>query len=148
MGFSCLRLMPLVHFSYWRQKSQLLCHSFHKYSFQFSSVTSTFEKKNGINLWGYSEPVQTWKNTFHPFRKEIQYLYNDQEKSQLGLDPDFTGILKGNRDKNADLISFPSLHQRPLEKPDGLDVSDQSKEHPQHLCEKCKVLGYYCRRVQ
>ncbi|XP_034049963.1 zinc finger CCHC domain-containing protein 24-like [Thalassophryne amazonica] len=38
--------------------------------------------------------------------------------------------------------------QRPLEKPDGLDVSDQSKEHPQHLCEKCKVLGYYCRRVQ
>ncbi|XP_074649209.1 zinc finger CCHC domain-containing protein 24-like [Tubulanus polymorphus] len=38
--------------------------------------------------------------------------------------------------------------QRPLEKPDGLDVSDQSKEHPQHLCEKCKMLGYYCRRVQ
>lgn len=38
--------------------------------------------------------------------------------------------------------------QRPLEKPDGLDVSDQSKEHPQHLCEKCKVLGYYCRHVQ
>ncbi|XP_030256417.1 zinc finger CCHC domain-containing protein 24-like isoform X2 [Sparus aurata] len=38
--------------------------------------------------------------------------------------------------------------QRPLEKPDGLDVSDQSKEHPQHLCEKCKVLGYYCRREQ
>ncbi|XP_037052455.1 zinc finger CCHC domain-containing protein 24-like isoform X2 [Bradysia coprophila] len=38
--------------------------------------------------------------------------------------------------------------QRPLEKPDGLDVSDQSKVHPQHLCEKCKDLGYYCRRVQ
>ncbi|CAG9767373.1 unnamed protein product [Ceutorhynchus assimilis] len=38
--------------------------------------------------------------------------------------------------------------QRPLEKPDGLDVSDQSKVHPQHLCEKCKELGYYCRRVQ
>ncbi|XP_044004391.1 zinc finger CCHC domain-containing protein 24-like isoform X2 [Aphidius gifuensis] len=38
--------------------------------------------------------------------------------------------------------------QRPLEKPDGLDVSDQSKIHPQHLCEKCKTLGYYCRRVQ
>ncbi|KAH8033975.1 hypothetical protein HPB51_018486 [Rhipicephalus microplus] len=37
--------------------------------------------------------------------------------------------------------------KRPLEKPDGLDVSDQSKEHPQHLCEKCKSLGYYCRRV-
>lgn len=36
--------------------------------------------------------------------------------------------------------------QRPLEKPDGLDVSDQSKVHPQHLCEKCKVLGFYCRR--
>ncbi|XP_049950797.1 zinc finger CCHC domain-containing protein 24-like [Schistocerca serialis cubense] len=38
--------------------------------------------------------------------------------------------------------------QRPLEKPDGLDVSDQSKVHPQHLCEKCQTLGYYCRRVQ
>ncbi|XP_032687437.1 zinc finger CCHC domain-containing protein 24-like isoform X1 [Odontomachus brunneus] len=38
--------------------------------------------------------------------------------------------------------------QRPLEKPDGLDVSDQSKVHPQHLCEKCKTLGYYCRRDQ
>lgn len=35
--------------------------------------------------------------------------------------------------------------QRPLDKPDGLDVSDQSKIHPQHLCEKCKQLGYYCR---
>ncbi|XP_028408529.1 zinc finger CCHC domain-containing protein 24-like [Dendronephthya gigantea] len=38
--------------------------------------------------------------------------------------------------------------QRPLDKPDGLDVSDQAKEHPQHLCEKCKALGYYCRRAQ
>ncbi|XP_052815180.1 zinc finger CCHC domain-containing protein 24-like [Mya arenaria] len=37
--------------------------------------------------------------------------------------------------------------QRPLEKPDGLDVSDQSKVHPQHLCGKCKMLGYYCRRM-
>ncbi|KAK3091561.1 hypothetical protein FSP39_020820 [Pinctada imbricata] len=37
--------------------------------------------------------------------------------------------------------------QRPLDKPDGLDVSDQSKVHPQHLCEKCKSLGYYCRRT-
>lgn len=36
--------------------------------------------------------------------------------------------------------------QRPLEQPDGLDVSDQSKVHPQHLCQKCKTLGYYCRR--
>ncbi|XP_022185066.2 zinc finger CCHC domain-containing protein 24 isoform X1 [Nilaparvata lugens] len=36
--------------------------------------------------------------------------------------------------------------QRPLEKPDGLDVSDQSKVHPQHLCEKCRSLGFYCRR--
>ncbi|CAK9296861.1 unnamed protein product [Gordionus sp. m RMFG-2023] len=36
--------------------------------------------------------------------------------------------------------------QRPLEKPDGLDVSDQSKEHPQSLCEKCRILGYYCRK--
>ncbi|XP_014673499.1 PREDICTED: uncharacterized protein LOC106813789 [Priapulus caudatus] len=34
--------------------------------------------------------------------------------------------------------------QRPLEKPDGLDVSDPIKKHPQHLCEKCKSLGYSC----
>ncbi|KAK0080770.1 hypothetical protein PV325_013342 [Microctonus aethiopoides] len=38
--------------------------------------------------------------------------------------------------------------QRPVDKPDGLDVSDQSKVHPQNLCEKCKRLGYYCRRDQ
>ncbi|XP_043280721.1 zinc finger CCHC domain-containing protein 24-like isoform X2 [Venturia canescens] len=44
--------------------------------------------------------------------------------------------------------SSSSIRYRPLEKPDGLDVSDQSKVHPQHLCEKCKTLGYYCRRVQ
>ncbi|KAK2726374.1 uncharacterized protein LOC136032395 [Artemia franciscana] len=36
--------------------------------------------------------------------------------------------------------------QRPLEKPDGLDVSDPSKAHPQHLCEKCRALGHNCRR--
>nr|XP_027195749.1 uncharacterized protein LOC113790301 [Dermatophagoides pteronyssinus] len=36
--------------------------------------------------------------------------------------------------------------QRPLDKPDGLDVSDQSKEHPQHLCQKCTQLGHYCRQ--
>lgn len=37
--------------------------------------------------------------------------------------------------------------QRSLEKPEGLDVSDQSKVHPQHLCQKCQSLGYYCRRL-
>ncbi|KAK7918775.1 hypothetical protein WMY93_010059 [Mugilogobius chulae] len=35
--------------------------------------------------------------------------------------------------------------QRPLNKPDGLDKSDPHKSHPQHLCEKCKRLGRYCR---
>ncbi|GBP56307.1 Zinc finger CCHC domain-containing protein 24 [Eumeta japonica] len=35
---------------------------------------------------------------------------------------------------------------RPIEKPDGLDVSDQSKIHPQQLCQKCRTLGFYCRR--
>jgi len=44
------------------------------------------------------------------------------------------------------LMVYPHK-QRPLDRPDGLDVSDQSKEHPQHLCEKCKLLGYYCRQV-
>ncbi|XP_076271268.1 zinc finger CCHC domain-containing protein 24-like [Rhynchophorus ferrugineus] len=46
------------------------------------------------------------------------------------------------------LINVYPHKQRPLEKPDGLDVSDQSKEHPQHLCQMCKELGYCCRRVQ
>ncbi|XP_052467962.1 zinc finger CCHC domain-containing protein 24-like [Carassius gibelio] len=45
-------------------------------------------------------------------------------------------------------INIYPYKQSPLEKPDGLDVSDPRKEHPQHLCEKCMVLGYYCRRVQ
>ncbi|XP_057215182.1 zinc finger CCHC domain-containing protein 24-like [Triplophysa rosa] len=45
-------------------------------------------------------------------------------------------------------INVYPYKQCPLEKPDGLDVSDQSKEHPQNLCEKCKMLGYYCRRGQ
>lgn len=45
-------------------------------------------------------------------------------------------------------LHFTTYFQRPLEKPDGLDVSDQSKVHPQHLCQKCKTLGYYCRRDQ
>jgi hypothetical protein len=40
-----------------------------------------------------------------------------------------------------------SFLQRSLEKPEGLDVSDQSKVHPQHLCEKCQSLGFYCRRL-
>ncbi|ELT96201.1 hypothetical protein CAPTEDRAFT_101542, partial [Capitella teleta] len=35
--------------------------------------------------------------------------------------------------------------QTPLQKPDGLDVSDENIPHPQHLCEKCKKLGSYCR---
>ncbi|PIK37554.1 hypothetical protein BSL78_25624 [Apostichopus japonicus] len=34
--------------------------------------------------------------------------------------------------------------QRPLNKPDGLDVSDENKPHPQHLCEKCKAMGRRC----
>ncbi|XP_071946974.1 ZAR1-like protein [Antedon mediterranea] len=36
--------------------------------------------------------------------------------------------------------------QTPLKKPDGLDKSDLNKRHPQELCQKCKELGYYCRR--
>ncbi|KAH7977647.1 hypothetical protein HPB49_003120 [Dermacentor silvarum] len=69
-------------------------------------------------------------------------------------------VVNGNSDKREEALASPfseavsearadfeGQRERPLEKPDGLDVSDQSKEHPQHLCEKCKSLGYYCRRV-
>lgn len=51
----------------------------------------------------------------------------------------------GQECKKCNINVYPHK-QRPLEKPDGLDVSDQSKVHPQNLCEKCKMLGYYCRR--
>lgn len=37
--------------------------------------------------------------------------------------------------------------QRPLEKNVDFDVGEKSKVHPQHLCEKCKQLGFYCRRI-
>jgi len=35
------------------------------------------------------------------------------------------------------------LTQRPLQKKKD---EDSSNGHPQHLCEKCKVQGFYCRR--
>lgn len=50
----------------------------------------------------------------------------------------------GQECKKCRINVFPHK-QRPLEQPDHLDVSDQSKVHPQHLCEKCKLLGEYCR---
>ncbi|KAG8178252.1 hypothetical protein JTE90_000353 [Oedothorax gibbosus] len=43
------------------------------------------------------------------------------------------------------LINVKPHKQTPLEAPDGLDVSDDKKEHRQDLCEKCKILGYSCR---
>lgn len=52
----------------------------------------------------------------------------------------------GQECKKCQITVYPHK-QRPLEKPDGLDVSDQSKEHPQELCEKCRTLGFYCRRI-
>jgi hypothetical protein len=37
--------------------------------------------------------------------------------------------------------------QRPLERPTEMEGKiDVRKPHPQHLCGKCKELGYYCRR--
>jgi len=37
--------------------------------------------------------------------------------------------------------------QRPLQKKkDEEQASEQANSHPQHLCEKCKVQGFYCRR--
>lgn len=36
--------------------------------------------------------------------------------------------------------------QTPLEKADSdSERIDHTKHHPQHLCQKCKELGYYCR---
>eukprot|EP00956_Cyclotella_meneghiniana_P020832 scaffold37218_cov52-Cyclotella_meneghiniana.AAC.6 len=34
--------------------------------------------------------------------------------------------------------------QKQLEKNQNSHI-DKTKEHPQHLCGKCKQLGYYCR---
>jgi len=53
----------------------------------------------------------------------------------------------GQECKKCRINVFPHK-QRPLEQPDGLNVSDQSKEHPQHLCQKCVQLGHYCRKSQ
>ncbi|CAG0898292.1 unnamed protein product [Cyprideis torosa] len=53
---------------------------------------------------------------------------------------------KGQECIKCRIIVYPHK-QRPLDKPDGLDVSDQSKVHPQDLCEKCRELGYYCRQL-
>lgn len=44
------------------------------------------------------------------------------------------------------LVELNCFLQRKLEEIDGLNVRDNRKEHPQHLCEKCKQLGFYCRR--
>lgn len=45
------------------------------------------------------------------------------------------------------VIFFSSFSQRPLDKLDRnlVDKSDPIKKHPQHLCEMCQDLGYYCR---
>ncbi|WIA17236.1 hypothetical protein OEZ85_014110 [Tetradesmus obliquus] len=43
-------------------------------------------------------------------------------------------------------INVYPYKQRPLEKSkDDSSKIDQTKHHPQHLCEKCKWLGHYCR---
>jgi len=52
----------------------------------------------------------------------------------------------GQACKKCHIMVYPHK-QRPLEVPDGLDVCDQSREHPMELCEKCKTLGHYCRRT-
>merc|ERR1711892_962674 len=52
----------------------------------------------------------------------------------------------GQACKKCQTMVYPHKH-RPLEVPDGLDVSDQSREHPMELCEMCRNLGYYCRRA-
>ena len=45
-------------------------------------------------------------------------------------------------------INVYPYRQRPLQKPDGKEEKiDPNKPHPQHLCEKCKQLGYYCREL-
>jgi hypothetical protein len=35
--------------------------------------------------------------------------------------------------------------QQPLEKTRKDDFIDANKPHPQHLCQRCRELGYYCR---
>lgn len=49
----------------------------------------------------------------------------------------------GQQCQNCNIVVYPHT-QRPLEKPEGLDVGDPQKSHPQHLCEKCKRLGRFC----
>lgn len=40
---------------------------------------------------------------------------------------------------------FAAAAQKALEKSEEeRELIDEMKPHPQHLCEKCKQLGYYC----
>ncbi|CAH1794589.1 unnamed protein product, partial [Owenia fusiformis] len=45
-------------------------------------------------------------------------------------------------------INVMAHKQRPLNRPDGLDKSDDSKPHLTHLCQKCKELGHNCRATK
>lgn len=49
----------------------------------------------------------------------------------------------GQQCQSCNIVVYPHT-QRRLEKPEGLDVGDPQKRHPQHLCEKCKRLGHFC----
>lgn len=51
----------------------------------------------------------------------------------------------GQKCKKCNINVYP-YDQKPLEKPEGLDKSDPSIAHPEHLCQKCKSLGYNCQR--
>ncbi|KAI1285256.1 Zinc finger CCHC domain-containing protein 24 [Halotydeus destructor] len=50
----------------------------------------------------------------------------------------------GQECQSCKIMVYPHK-QRPLEKPDGLDKSDEKVAHPSHLCEKCRKLGRSCR---
>lgn len=43
-------------------------------------------------------------------------------------------------------INIYPYKQRPLAKAEDGDLIDKNKKHPQHLCERCKKLGRYCRQ--
>lgn len=46
-------------------------------------------------------------------------------------------------------VNVYPFKQRPLEKPnEDQSKIDTTKHHPEHLCEKCKRLGYYCAKSE
>ncbi|KAJ8037404.1 Zinc finger CCHC domain-containing protein 24 [Holothuria leucospilota] len=93
-------------------------------------------KQKGIRKGKNLTPYQGWKRCFGEFKcsKCLRTWMSGNSWADMG------------QECTTCKINVYPHKQRPLNKPDGLDVSDENKPHLTHLCEKCKVLRRNCRR--